>query len=109
MESLQEIERKEKPTTASTPASQASSGKQSYEQRKEQEKQIRKIRKSIESIESNLADIERQIATYDEKFATAIEYNEADYGTYNELKARYDKQMHEWEKACYELELIEEN
>ena len=26
----------------------------------------------------------------------------------NELKNRYDHQMHEWEKASYELELIEE-
>ena len=107
LESLQEIERKDKPTAAATSAT-PSSGKLSYEQRKEQEKQIRKIRKTIESIEAELASIEQQIATYDEKFATATEYNEADYAAYNELKTRYDHQMHEWEKACYELELIEE-
>ncbi len=108
LESLQELERKDKPTaTASTTA--PSSGKLSYEQRKEQEKQMRKIRKTIEGIEAELASIEQQIAVYDEKFATATEYNEADYAAYNELKTRYDHQMHEWEKACYELELIEEN
>ncbi|MBE6213263.1 MAG: ABC-F family ATP-binding cassette domain-containing protein [Rikenellaceae bacterium] len=107
LESLQELERKDKPTTtASTTA--PSSGKLSYEQRKEQEKQMRKIRKTIEGIEAELASIEQQIAVYDEKFATATEYNEADYAAYNELKTRYDHQMHEWEKACYELELIEE-
>ena len=107
LESLQELERKDKPATAAA-ATAPSSGKLSYEQRKEQEKQMRKIRKTIEGIEAELASIEQQIATYDEKFATATEYNEADYAAYNELKARYDKQMHEWEKACYELELIEE-
>ena len=108
LESLQELERKDKPTaTASTTA--PSSGKLSYEQRKEQEKQMRKIRKTIEGIEAELASIEQQIAVYDEKFATTTEYNEADYAAYNELKTRYDHQMHEWEKACYELELIEEN
>jgi ATP-binding cassette subfamily F protein 3 len=108
LESLQELERKDKPT-ATTTAAAPSSGKLSYEQRKEQEKQMRKIRKTIEGIEAELANIEGQIAAYDEKFATATEYNEADYAAYNDLKARYDKQMHEWEKACYELELIEEN
>ena len=108
LESLQEIERKDKPTAVAAASATPSSGKLSYEQRKEQEKQIRKIRKTIESIEAELASIEQQIATYDEKFATATEYNEADYAAYNELKTRYDHQMHEWEKACYELELIEE-
>ena len=108
LESLQELERKDKPATTASTAT-PSSGKLSYEQRKEQEKQMRKIRKTIESIEAELASIEQQIASYDEKFASATEYNEADYAAYNELKARYDKQMHEWEKACYELELIEEN
>ncbi len=108
LESLQELERKDKPATAAA-ATAPSLGKLSYEQRKEQEKQMRKIRKTIEGIEAELASIEQQIATYDEKFATTTEYNEADYTAYNELKTRYDHQMHEWEKACYELELIEEN
>ncbi len=107
LESLQELERKDKPAAVAT-ATAPSSGKLSYEQRKEQEKLLRKIRKTIEGIEAELATIESQIAAYDEKFATATEYNEADYATYNELKTRYDHQMHEWEKACYELELIEE-
>ena len=42
------------------------------------------------------------------KFAAATAYDEADYKAYNDLKARYDHQMHEWEKASYELELVEE-
>ncbi|MBR5877327.1 MAG: ABC transporter ATP-binding protein, partial [Alistipes sp.] len=84
------------------------SGKLSYEQKKEQEKAARKLRKAIESVEALLAQIEEQIAEYDNKFATATEYNEADYTVYNELKASYDKQMHEWEKLNYELELTEE-
>ena len=61
----------------------------------------------VETIETELAEIESKIAAYDEKFATATEYNEADYAAYNDLKAQYDKQMHEWEKASYELEITE--
>ncbi len=105
VESLQEIERKDAPTV--TIPKESSTGKLSYEQRKEQEKLLRKLRKAVETIEAELASLEERIAAYDHKFATATEYNEADYATYNDLKAQYDKQMHEWEKASYELEITE--
>lgn len=92
-----------------TPKPEAAvSGKLTYEQRKEQEKQLRKLRRTVEGIEAELAAIEKQIAAYDAKFAAATAYDEADYKAYNDLKARYDHQMHEWEKASYELELVEE-
>ena len=94
---------------AQAPAEAAAlSGKASYEQRKEQEKLLRKLRRAVETIEAELADIERQIAAYDAKFASATAYDEADYAAYTDLKARYDHQMHEWEKASYELEITEE-
>ena len=115
LESLQEIERRDVPSKtalktagAADEPKPAASGKLSYEQRKEQEKQVRKLKKAVETVEAELAGIERQIAEYDAKFAAAAEYNEADYKAYNELKNRYEHQMHEWEKASYELELIEE-
>ena len=124
LESLQEIERRDAPAkpaanpaanpaakSAAQPAANrdaAASGKRTYEQRKEQEKQLRKLRRAVETVEAELAEIEKQIAAYDAKFAAATEYNEADYKAYNDLKARYDHQMHEWEKASYELEIVEE-
>ena len=109
LESLQEVERRDAPAkTALKAAESGASGKLSYEQKKEQEKQARKAKKAVETIEAELAGIEKQIAEYDAKFAAPAEYNEADYKAYNELKNRYEHQMHEWEKASYELELIEE-
>ena len=119
LESLQDIERRDpspKSAAAKGPAKGAApdeaakavpSGKASYEQRKEQEKLLRKLRRNVETIEAGLAEIEKQIAAYDAKFAAATEYNEADYRDYNDLKARYDHQMHEWEEASYELEITE--
>ncbi len=119
LESLQEIERRDAPAKNAPKGSSgapkegaaergaAASGKASYEQRKEQEKLLRKLRKAVETIEADLADIERRIAEYDAKFAAATAYDEADYKQYNDLKARYDHQMHEWEKASYELEITE--
>ena len=112
LESLREIERREAPQKPAVQAAPnpgaAVSGKLTYEQRKEQEKQLRKLRRAVEGIEAELAAIENQIAAYDAKFAVATTYDEADYKAYNDLKARYDHQMHEWEKASYELELTEE-
>ena len=136
LESLQEIERRDAPakTTSKTAPKTGSgagakgtngagganaangaeekpatlSGKASYEQKKEQEKLLRKLRKAVETVEAELAGLEKQIAEYDAKFAAATDYNEADYKAYNDLKARYDHQMHEWEKASYELEITEE-
>lgn len=112
LESLQEIERRDAPAKPmANPAANrdaAASGKLTYEQRKEQEKQLRKLRRAVETVEAELAEIEKQIAAYDAKFAAATEYNEADYKAYNDLKARYDHQMHEWEKTSYELEIVEE-
>nr|WP_288895532.1 ABC-F family ATP-binding cassette domain-containing protein [uncultured Alistipes sp.] len=112
LESLREVERREAPQKPAVQAAPnpgaAVSGKLTYEQRKEQEKQLRKLRRTVEGIEAELAAIEKQIAAYDAKFAAATAYDEADYKAYNDLKARYDHQMHEWEKASYELELVEE-
>ena len=109
LESLQEIERRDAPAKMPAKGDEpkpAVSGKLSYEQRKEQEKQLRKAKKVVETSEAELADIEKRIAEYDARFAAATEYNEADYKAYNELKTRYDHQMHEWEKASYELEIV---
>ncbi len=107
VESMRDIERsapiaKKEAKSDTTPAK----GKLSYEQQKEQEKQIRKARKAVEAIENELEKIEKEMGELDSKMAT--EYNEADYKTYNELKVKQEKKMHEWEQLSYELELLEE-
>ncbi|MBO5831455.1 MAG: ABC-F family ATP-binding cassette domain-containing protein, partial [Alistipes sp.] len=107
VESLQDIERHDKPTAPK--AVESSGGKLSYEQKKEQEKLLRKLRKNVEMIEEELAKVEKDIADYDAKFAVATEYNADDYTKYNALKERYDHLMHEWEKASYEVEITEQS
>ena len=107
VESLAEIERKERP--AEVKSTESSGGKLSYEQKKEQEKLLRKLRKAVESVEEELAKVEKEIADYDARFAVATEYNAEDYAKYEALKQRYDHLMHEWEKASYELDISSEN
>ena len=107
VENLREIERKA-PVATAAKSEPASSGKLSYEQKKEQEKLLRKLRKNVEMIEAELAEVEKKIAEYDARFATATEYNAEDYKVYDELKSRYDHLMHEWEKASYEVEITEQ-
>ena len=109
IESLQEIERKDKPVVAERNTAESSTGKLSYEQKKEQEKLLRKLRKAVESVEEELAKVEAEIAAYDKRFAESTDYNADDYAKYDALKQRYDQLMHEWEKASYELEITEQN
>jgi ATP-binding cassette subfamily F protein 3 len=107
VESLQDIERHDKPTAQKSVES--NTGKLSYEQKKEQEKLLRKLRKNVEMIEEEAAKVEKEIADFDAKFAVATEYNADDYTKYNALKERYDHLMHEWEKASYEVEITEQS
>ena len=109
VESLQEIERKDKPVASEKNSAESSTGKLSYEQKKEQEKLLRKLRKAVESVEEELAKVEAEIAAYDKRFAEATEYNAVDYAKFDAIKSRYDQLMHEWEKASYELEITEQN
>ncbi len=108
VESLQDIERRDKPATTAKSTEGTTAGKLSYEQKKEQEKLIRKLRKAVETIEEETAKVEKEIAEYDARFAVATEYNADDYTKYNALKEQYDHLMHEWEKAVYELEISSE-
>ena len=109
VESLQEIERKDRPAQSEKTSDTPTAGKMTYEQKKEQEKILRKLRKTVEGIEEELAKVEGEIAEYDKRFAVATEYNAEDYAQYDTLKQRYDHLMHEWEKASYELEITEQN
>ena len=108
VESLQDIERKDRPA-ATAKAADSNAGKLTYEQKKEQEKLLRKLRKAVESVEEELAKVEKEIADYDARLAVATEYNAEEYAKYNALKEHYDHLMHEWEKASYELEITEQN
>ena len=107
LESLQEVERRDAPAKTPAKGDEPEAGRiRKALLRAEEgagEAVAQKRKRAVETIEAELADIEKRIAEYDAKFAAAAEYDEAGYKAYNELKNRYEHQMHEWEKASYEL------
>ena len=108
LESLREVE-VASPRTAAAKDTRTTQTKNDYLQKKELEKLLRKLRKNVEQIESELSEIETQIAEYDARFSAGGEFGDADYKAYEELKSRYATQMHEWEKASYELEITQDD
>ena len=109
IENLGEIERKTEVVT--NQKSKASTGKDEYLRKKESEKTLRKVQTSIEKVEKLIEEIEAKIADWDKKLADPAAFNFAAndaniFVEYDALKSELAKQMHEWEKLNYELELI---
>jgi ATP-binding cassette subfamily F protein 3 len=90
------------------------SGKEDYLAKKENEKLIRKTQRAIEEKEGIIARLEGEVAEWDTRLAApeAHGIDLADskvFEEYNALKQRLAFEEHEWEKLCYELELLQEN
>jgi ATP-binding cassette subfamily F protein 3 len=91
-----------------------SSGATDYAARKEQAKQQRKLQKRVEECEKRVATLEAEIAEWDTKLSAPEEHgidlsDSKVFEDYNALKQRLAFEEHEWEKLCYELEILQEN
>ena len=89
----------------------SSSGKEDYLAKKENEKQIRKTQRAIEEKEAKVAELEAKVAEWDAKLAApeahGIDLSDSKvFEEYNTLKQTLAFEEHEWEKLCYELELL---
>jgi ATP-binding cassette subfamily F protein 3 len=109
IENLNEIEKKD--IIAASQKNKESSGKDEYLKKKESERILRKIQTSIEKIEKQIEETEAKIADLDKKLACPEIHNlnmndSSIFEQYNSLKSELAKQMHEWEKFNYELEVM---
>ena len=91
----------------------SSAGKEDYLAKKENEKLIRKTQKAIEEKENRVAELESQVAEWDKRLANpeahGIDLSDSKvFEQYNALKQALAFEEHEWEKLCYELELLSE-
>jgi ATP-binding cassette subfamily F protein 3 len=110
IENIKEIERKTE--IVNTQKSKAETGKNEYLKKKESEKILRKIQSAIELVEKKIEKIETEISEWDRKLQNPKEYgldisNSGIFNQYNLLKSELSKQMHEWEKLNYELDLLQ--
>ncbi len=111
LESMRDVERKaapqpkkEQPKAEPKPAKPTLT----FEERKEIDKEIRKHRKAVDKVEEEMSKIETLITDLEERIAGASEYSESDYKELNELRSEQERKMNEWERASYELEIVEE-
>ena len=110
LEDMRQIEMRD----VATKEQKNTSGKEDYLAKKENEKLIRKTQRAIEEKESIIARLEGEVAEWDTRLADpeAHGIDLADskvFEEYNALKQRLAFEEHEWEKLCYELELLQEN
>ena len=92
----------------------SSSGRDDYLAKKENEKLVRKTQRAIEEKEALVAQLEEQVAEWDKKLSSPDEHgidlsDSSVFEQYNALKQKLAFEEHEWEKLCYELELLQEN
>ncbi len=109
LEDMRQIEVRE----ATIKEQKNTSGKEDYLAKKENEKLVRKTQRAIEEKELAVMALEEQIAEWDRKLGAPEEYgidlsDSKVFEEYNALKQRLAFEEHEWEKLCYELELLQE-
>ena len=81
----------------------------SFEERKEINRSISRLEKQIAEIEVRIAQLEKDIASTDQFMAEHPEKVDAALFTrYEEVKKELDRELHNWEKLQYELEIWNE-
>ena len=110
MESLDELQLSQSPSTAKTEVSAAvSENKLSYEAQKELNKKIRKLEKQIADCEKEIEDLEGKKTEIETRMATPE--GAADmklYEQYQQLKEQISEVEDRWEAVSLELEEIKE-
>jgi ATP-binding cassette, subfamily F, member 3 len=112
IESLRELEIKEKPARDAVQAGDISDNKRKYIEKKEYDRNLRKLMKKVEDIESDIEKTESEIAQMDKKLENPDNWAEAGeefFKTYNETKKSLTEKMTLWEKFTHELELFIKN
>lgn len=111
IESMSEIEAKA-PVAAPTKGGEVKK-RVDYTRKKELERSIRKTRGATETLERKIDEMERGLTEWNERLADPASHgidlsDPSTFSEYAELKASLAREVHEWEKLSYELELLEE-
>jgi ATP-binding cassette subfamily F protein 3 len=110
MDSMKELERKNITSTnnidqKTKPAEDEN--KLSYEERKEINRTINKLEKTIGQTEDEISKLENEIAELDKKMADPANANDHRiFEKYDQLKAKLEKVLGEWEKSTDKYEAL---
>jgi ATP-binding cassette subfamily F protein 3 len=107
IESLKDIEKKERTTVEKQTENQVSSNKQKYLEKKEYERNLRKLKKRLEDCEETIEKLEKEIDAVDKSFMEAGNSSEShnlDYEKYQNLKEALNEEMQKWTEYSEELE-----
>ncbi|MDR2885954.1 MAG: ABC-F family ATP-binding cassette domain-containing protein [Rikenellaceae bacterium] len=114
LESMREVEAKRVETRAAAAEKPAPMSKEEQARRKEADKAARKVQTAIDKAEAEISSLEAEIAAADVRMADPAAHgidlaDPAVFETYNALKAKLERAMHDWEKLNYELDILGEN
>ncbi len=110
VDSLQELNRKEKPATDKQPAvvQETKDSKESYLEKKEWDKQLRKAASQVTEVEKHIAHIEREMETTGHLLAVPEHLDPGEIekmsAHYQQLQVDLDEAMLQWEQLTAELE-----
>jgi ATP-binding cassette subfamily F protein 3 len=113
LESMREVEARREESRTAAAEKPAPPSKEELARRKQADKAVRKLQTQIEGAEAEISSIEAQIAKADIRLADPAAHgidlsDPAHFESYNTLKTRLDRAMHEWEKLNYEMEILAE-
>ena len=109
LDSLQQLEIKNTPTTAVAKEATepvASQGKMDYQKQKERERRIRQAEKKVKTYEAKIAELEQQLAEIEEQLSTATSENLDIYYSHSKISRELEEVMAKWEEAGEELERV---
>ncbi len=112
IDSLKEIEKKEKAALISVSSDSVSENKQKYIEKKEYERNIRKLRKRLEECESRIEKIESEIKAVDKSFmepGNSTDIHEQNYLKYQELREQLNAEMNNWTAFSEEIDKFLKN
>ena len=102
IQSLQELERKDK-VVAPQQEKEVKASKLSYQEQKEHEREIRRVEKRVKNLEQLIADTEAAIAQIEEQLSQGNASDPEIYTKHASLNEKLEDVMMQWEQACEDL------
>ena len=102
IQSLQELERKDK-VVAPQQEKEVKASKLSYQEQKEHEREIRRVEKRVKNLEQLIADTEAAIAQIEEQLSQGNASDPEIYTKHASLNEKLEDVMMQWEQASEDL------